>query len=236
MKAWEGKKLGVMGGLGPKATAYFFNLIVDNTKADSDQDHIDAIYLNHASVPDRTACILFNKTRRLKELLIADAKLLQSLGVSYIAIPCNTSHYLYDDIQNSVKVPVINMIDETLLNISEKYGKGKVGVLATTGTREMKIYDKYASKYDIEIIYPSQKSQQRVMNAIYDGVKAGNTPSPSDLDSVIDELKNKGCMCAVLACTELSVIWNGIEDEYIVDSLLTLARRSIILCGKEIKN
>ena len=94
MKAWEGKKLGVLGGLGPKATAYFFNLVVDNTKADSDQDHIDAVYLNHASMPDRTRSILFNRIERLKELLIADAKLLQSLGVSYIAIPCNTSHYL----------------------------------------------------------------------------------------------------------------------------------------------
>ena len=78
MKAWEGKKLGVLGGLGPKATAYFFNLVVDNTKADSDQDHIDAVYLNHASMPDRTRSILFNRTERLKELLIADAKLLKA--------------------------------------------------------------------------------------------------------------------------------------------------------------
>jgi len=236
MKAWEGKKLGVIGGLGPKATAYFFDLVVDNTKAESDQDHIDAIYLNHASMPDRTRSILFKKTDRLKELLIADAKLLQSIGVSYIAIPCNTSHYLYDDIQKAVKVPVINMIDETLGYISQKYGKGKVGVLATTGTREMKIYDKYAQKYDIEIVYPSQMGQQKVMEAIYNGVKAGKDVSPPDLDSVISELKDKGCMCVVLACTELSVIWNGINDEYIVDSLLTLARRAIVLCGKEIKN
>ena len=236
MKAWEGKKLGVIGGLGPKATAYFFDLVVDNTKADSDQDHIDAVYLNHASMPDRTRSILFNKTERLKELLIADAKLLQSIGVSYIAIPCNTSHYFYNDIQKAVKVPVINMIDETLGYISQKYGKGKVGVLATTGTREMKIYDKYASKYDIEIVYPSQKGQQKVMEAIYSGVKAGKAVSPSDLDSVISELKGKGCMCCVLACTELSVIYSGVNDEYIVDSLLTLARKAIILCGKEIKN
>lgn len=236
MKAWEGKKLGIIGGLGPKATAYFFNLVVDNTKADSDQDHIDAIYLNHASMPDRTRSILFNKTERLKELLIADAKLLQSLGVSCIAMPCNTSHYLYDDIQKAVKVPVINMIDETLGYISQKYAKGKVGILATTGTREMKIYDKYASKYDIEVVYPSQMGQQKVMGAIYNGVKAGKVVSPSDLDSVINELKDKECMCAVLACTELSVICNGTNDEYIVDSLLTLARRAIVLCDKEIKN
>jgi len=236
MKAWEGKKLGVIGGLGPKATAYFFDLIVDNTKAESDQDHIDAVYLNHASMPDRTNSILFNNTQKLKNLLIADAKLLQSIGVSYIAIPCNTSHYFYNDIQKNVKIPIINMIDETLAYISQKYGKGKVGVLATTGTREMKIYDSYAQKYDIEVVYPSQKNQQKVMEAIYDGIKAGKDISPSYLDNVISELKEKKCMCCILACTELSVIWNGINDEYIVDSLLTLAKKSIILCGKKIKD
>ncbi len=122
------------------------------------------------------------------------------------------------------------------MDIFHKGGKGKVGVLATTGTREMKIYDKYASKYDIEIIYPSQMGQQKVMDAIYSGVKAGKIVSPSDLDSVINELKDKGCMCAVLVCTELSVIYSGVNVEYIVDSLLTLARKAIILCGKEIKN
>lgn len=231
------KKLGVIGGLGPKATAYFYNLIIDNTKAEVDQDHIDAIILNHASMPDRTRAILFNKTDELKGLLIEDAKLLESLKVSHIAIPCNTSHSFYDDIQNSVNIPVINMIDEALKVVKERYPEVmKVGVLSTNGTREMRIYDKYANNYSIEILYPSSGGQDLVMKAIYNGVKAGKHVDPSELESVINELRNKGCDAVILACTELSVIYNDINDPFIIDALKVLATKSIILAGKQLKD
>lgn len=230
------KKLGVIGGLGPKATAYFYNLIIDHTQADTDQEHIDAIYLNHASMPDRTRSILFNKTDELKDLLIKDAKLLESLGVSHIAIPCNTSHYFYDEIQDSVNIPVINMIDEAIKYTKEKvHDVTKIGVLATNGTREMKLFDKYADKNCVEIAYPSQKGQDRVMSAIYDGVKAGKEISPSYLEEVITEMKGKDCQAVILACTELSVIYKNEKNSFIVDSLLPLAYKSIEIAGKKVK-
>ncbi len=230
------KILGVIGGLGPKATAYFYNLVIDSTKADVDQDHIDAIYLNHASMPDRTRAILFKKTDELKRLLIEDAKLLESLKVSHIAIPCNTSHSFYDEVQNSVNIPVINMIDEAIKYVKEKYPETiKIGVLATNGTREMRIYDKYAESNSVEIVYPSSVGQDLVMRAIYEGVKAGKYVNPSELDSVINELKGKGCDAVILACTELSVIFNEINNPFIIDALKVLASKSIVLAGKQLK-
>lgn len=230
------KKLGVIGGLGPKATAYFYNLVIDNTKADVDQDHIDAIYLNHASMPDRTRAILFKKTDELKRLLIEDAKLLESLEVSHIAIPCNTSHTFYDEIQGSVNIPVINMIDEAIKYVKGKFPEiVKIGVLATNGTREMRIYDKYAENNSVEILYPSSLGQDLVMKAIYDGVKAGKKIEPSDLDSVIKELEDRGCGAFILACTELSVIFESVNNPFIVDALKVLALKSIVLAGKQLK-
>ena len=77
------KKLGVIGGMGPKASAYFYNLVVDLTEAKVDQDHIDAIYINHASMPDRTKAILSNQTELLQELLIEDARLLEKWVLLY---------------------------------------------------------------------------------------------------------------------------------------------------------
>lgn len=230
------KKLGVIGGLGPKATAYFYNLVVDSTKADVDQDHLDAIYLNHASMPDRTRAILFKKTDELKRLLIEDAQLLEGLGVSHIAIPCNTSHTFYDEIQGSVNIPVINMIDEAIIFVKSKFPDiQKIGVLATNGTREMRIYDKYAQSNNVEILYPSSAGQDLVMKAIYEGVKAGKEVQPSDLDSVISGLEERGCTAFILACTELSVIFENSKDSRIIDSLFPLALKSIELSGKKIK-
>ena len=50
--------VGVLGGVGPLATAYFLQLLVALTEAERDQDHVDAVVLNHATIPDRTDFIL----------------------------------------------------------------------------------------------------------------------------------------------------------------------------------
>jgi len=223
--------------LGPKATAFFFNLVIDNTIADNDQEHIDAVYLNHCSMPDRTEAILSNNTDQLKDLLIKDAVTLENLGCSHIAIPCNTSHYFWDDIQASVNIPVINMIEETISYIRQRYGPAvaRIGVLATNGTKEMKIYDKYANKSGIEIMYPSESSQQKVMEVIYNEVKAGKKAIPSELAEINSEFIANDCDVTVLGCTELSVIFNGYTNPYMVDPLLLLARKSIELAGKKVK-
>lgn len=231
------KKLGVIGGLGPKASAYFYNMVVDNTVAEKDQDHLEAIYLNHASMPDRTASILSNNTSELKGLLIKDAQLLENLGCSHIAIPCNTSHYFIEEIQASINIPVINMIEETIKYIKSKYGNTveKVGVLATNGAREVRVYDKFAERLDVQVVYPSPESQAKVMSVIYDGVKAGKEVSPSELDSVISELVSQGCRAVILGCTELSVMFENHSNQYVIDALYPLALKSIELSGKKSK-
>lgn len=60
---------------------------------------------------------------------------LETLGASNIAITCNTSHYFYKHIQNAVKIPVINMIQESVNYAVHKYDNVKrVGIMATDGT------------------------------------------------------------------------------------------------------
>jgi aspartate racemase len=230
-------KLGVIGGLGPKASSYFYDLVIDNILAKSDQDHIDAIYLNHASMPDRTESILAGDVDNLRELLIKDALLLERLGCSHIAIPCNTSHYFWDDISKCVHIPVINMIKEVINYIRILNGGkvDKIGVLATNGTVKTGIYDKEASSNAIEVVYPNKNNQDKVMEVIYNGVKSGKPVKITDLDEVIEELKSKGCDAVVLGCTELSVLFKGDHDPYIVDALFPLAIRAIELSGKSVR-
>lgn len=231
------KKLGVIGGLGPKATAYFYDLITDLTLSRIDQDHVDSIYLSHASLPDRTASILSGDDKKLRELLIKDALLLESLGVTHIAIPCNTSHYFWEDIQKSVDIPVINMIEEVINYIKLLNGGkiNKIGVLATNGTVRTNIYDTEAKNSSIEVVYPNSKHQDLVMDVIYDGIKGAKGAKISDLEEVIEELKSEKCEAVVLGCTELSVLFEGDPDSYIIDALHPLARRAIILSGKSVK-
>ena len=90
-------KLGVIGGMGPLATVKFYDKIVLNTEAHNDNEHIDLIVLNHSTMPDRTKCIIENKDTEFLNEIKKDLEILERIGIDVVAIPCNTSHYFYDE-------------------------------------------------------------------------------------------------------------------------------------------
>ena len=105
--------LGIVGGLGPLASAYFYELITQHTKAQKDQDHIDIILSSRASTPDRTAYITGKSPDCPLPYMIEDAVRLEQYGADALVIPCNTAHYFIDEVRNSVKIPVPSIIEET---------------------------------------------------------------------------------------------------------------------------
>ncbi|MBO9596318.1 MAG: aspartate/glutamate racemase family protein, partial [Cohnella sp.] len=143
----EQKRLGIIGGMGSKATAVFMDMLVEHTKAERDQDHIDMVILNHASLPDRTEVIIAGEHDRFLGAVKGDIRLLEHAGVANIAIPCNTSHYFHNQMQAMTDIPIIHMVDETLQEIGRRYEAGsKVGILATNGTLRSGIYKKACEK------------------------------------------------------------------------------------------
>ena len=226
-------KVGVLGGLGPKATAYFMDLVIDNTKASCDQDHIDMIVYNHASIPDRTSYILGNSNDNPVPYLIKDAKMLESLGCNYLVMPCNTSHFMYDEIQESIKIPLINMPYEVGKLINENDEIKKVGILATKGTLKAKIYERYLEK---EIFYPSEETNNKVMDLIYEKVKKGVKVNKQEFYDILEEYFDNDCDALIMGCTELSVIVRDNDlyfDNRLIDSLKVLVDKTIELSGKE---
>ena len=125
--------LGVIGGLGPMATAYLLELITDMTDARTDQEHLDAIIFNRPSVPDRTAYILDHTKPSPVPPMIDIAQKLEALGVCALATPCVTAHSFHDELQSSVHIPFIHMVRETAAYLKEA-GCKKPGIMATTGT------------------------------------------------------------------------------------------------------
>lgn len=98
----DNKSLGIIGGMGPQATQVFYQWILDRTVADCDQDHVPTFILSDTAMPDRTQAILSGNTAAVYDRLLNDAKILESNGCAYIAIPCNTSHYFVDDLQKEL--------------------------------------------------------------------------------------------------------------------------------------
>ncbi|HSQ88077.1 aspartate/glutamate racemase family protein [Romboutsia sp.] len=230
------KTVGVIGGLGPMATVYFYDMIVRLTDAKSDQEHIDMIITNRATTPDRTNYIIGKSPNSPVEVLIKDAKKLEQYGTDFLVITCNTAHYFYGQIAGSVNIPVINIIEETVKYAKQK-GHKKLGILATTGNIQTKLYQNMCEKYDIDYLVLDNEKQDHIMDIIYKDIKSGKSADMDKFNSVIKHLKENNCDGAILGCTELSILKNDndLDNEFYIDSLEVLARKTINSCGKTAK-
>ena len=216
------KKLGILGGMGPLATARFYENIIKSTQAQKDQDYIDMVILNASYIPDRTQAILHGGESPLPYLLDA-LETLENCGCDLIAIPCNTSHYFYGEMQNKCKTKILNMIDLTAEKL-EKSGVAQVYLMATAGTIKTGVYQKELSKRNIEIIVPTDEEINEMMRVIYE-VKAGKTP---DLCKLEETARSYG-KTVILGCTELSTV--DFKDIKYIDAMEVLKDRIVELFG-----
>lgn len=225
------KTLGVIGGMGPQASASFYELIISNTKADTDQDHIDVLIYSHASIPDRTTAILHGQTEELIEKLIRDIHKMENFGVDYVVITCNTSHYFIEDLKQATKIPIISIIEETVKHLVEKKIQ-KVGLLATDGTIQTRIYTDKLEEAGIEVITPDTENQKKVMNIIYEQVKKGIAVDEQMFEDIVRELTEKKVGSVILGCTELSYYGSLKKlNGFYVNPQEILARECILRCG-----
>lgn len=229
----ESKVLGVLGGLGPMATAYFYELVTAHTKVQRDQDHIDMVISSRATTPDRTAYILGESKDDPFVVMEADARRLVGYGAGVIAIPCNTAHFFYERLNEVIEVPVLNMIGDTVQR-AKALGSRKVGVLATDGTVRTETYQRVCRRQQLACTVPAAAGQQRVMRVIYDDIKAGRPPDMDAFMATAEELFAEGCDVIILGCTELSLLKrNGGLDRRFLDSMEVLAEAAILACGKQ---
>jgi aspartate racemase len=226
-------KLGVIGGMGPEATSYFYEEVIAHTKAACDQEHIDMIILSHATMPDRTQAIMTGNQDALLKAMADDVAILESCGVQNIAIPCNTSHYFYDSIQARTSVPVIHMVRESVrYAVSKGENVRRIGIMGTDGTIRAGVYDRECRALGVEAIVPSPERQKDVMSLIYEDIKSGRQGDPDKFERVLSDLKAQQCDVILLACTEISVFKRTYPvPEICLDAMDVLVRESILRSG-----
>jgi aspartate racemase len=219
--------IGILGGMGPLATADLFRRIVEKTPAKRDQDHPRVIIYNNPKIPDRTAFIL-GRGEDPRPELIASARKLEECGADFIIMPCNTAHYFAGDIQRAIRIPLVSMIEETAESI-QKMGLRTVGLLATTGTILGGVYQSALKKRNIKLILPSEEEQELVMEAIYRGIKAGNLKLGRELLlKVAKKLEKRGVEGIIAGCTEVSIVLKS-KDLHVplIDPMEVIAEKAV---------
>lgn len=230
--------VGVIGGVGPLATAYFMDKVVRLTDAATDQAHVDMLVFNHATIPDRTAYIAGASAHNPGPVIVNDARRLERFGVSFLVVPCNTAHYFSEQIAAAVQTPLLSMVDETVVELLARQPHlDTVGLLATRGTAQAGVYQQALASTGVGCVLPGEADQARLTDIIYDQVKAGR---PVDIDTfreISERMFASGCQAVILGCTELSVLaedFGLLAEPQFVDSLHTLARSTITRAGHRV--
>ena len=182
-------------------------------------------------MPDRTKCIIENKDTEFLNEIKKDLEILERIGIDVVAIPCNTSHYFYDEFSKYTNLKIINMIEETILEI-KKRGVKQVAVFGTIGTLNSKVYDKYAQKYGIEVKELSAEDKNSVMDIIYK-IKETNNLENKEFIEILNKYCDKDTI-GIIACTELSLL-DICKSINTIDALDVLVNKSIELSGAKIK-
>ena len=186
--------LGVIGGLGPIATAHFMELIIRMTEADTDQEHLDMIIYNRPSIPDRTSYILDSTKPNPLPEMIRVGNALTRQGAGLIAIPCMTAHYFHRELTRYIEAPIVHAIHEVAAHL-KKHGVTRVGIMATDGSIRSGLFQRELQKHGIEPIIPGEQAQKCVMSVIY--VSTGNY---GNVSTAVFKVCGNGCTCA--ACTD----------------------------------
>jgi len=223
------KIIGVLGGMGPESTAIFYQELIKQCQkqygAQYDQDYPE-IFIYNLPIPDIVEGL--KKPDETLAMLIQGAKKINSIGVDFMVMPCNTAHYFYPSMSKSISIPFICIFLATAKKIKSA-GYKKIGLLATETTIEYKSYEKDFEKNGIDLLFPTNEEQKKLTEIILN-ILAGKKldKDRESLKNIIENLKQKGAEAVVLACTDLPILLNK-EDVGIkvFDTVETLAEATI---------
>ena len=229
------KSIGILGGMGPLATADLLRKIVLLTKAEKDGDHVRVFIDDNPRIPDRTAAILSGGESPLPQMTDSLEKL-EKCGASCIIMPCNTAHYFLPQLQAETKLPFLSMLEATAKACAKFYPGKTAAVLATKGTLATGLYEKALEKEGVSFIIPDDAEKDTLMHLIYDVVKASKPLAPEEetWKELLEGLRRKGADYFILGCTELPIVADTLpEDGPFIDPTAELAKAAIRFCGYE---
>ena len=221
----------ILGGMGTLATESFLRTMNAQTEAKLDQDYLDYILVNHATIPDRTAFIQDHTLPDPGQFLAKDIKMLLPSQPDFFVIPCNTAHYFYYELAEKTDIPILNMPRLALAKAKTVSPKEypKIAVLATDGTVRAEVYGFEQSQFfpELELVYPGAEVQAQVMKLIYD-TKENNKNHEVLTEIIKQQFLRFHVDAVILACTELSLLYEDMADmPGVVDAQVELAQAAI---------
>ena len=204
------KTIGVLGGMGPEATGFFFETLTRRTEAAGDQGHARVLLWSDPSIPPRTEAILENGASPLPAIL-SGIRILERGGAGLLVMPCITAHFWAPQIKARAHVPFVDLVEETVKQAGRDVpGLSRVGLIATTGTVRSGLFRRAFSRRGVEVVVPNDGDQARIMESVYapDGVKAGvkSARARNAVVRIARTLSARGAQAIIAGCTEIPLV------------------------------
>jgi aspartate racemase len=224
----SGPLLGILGGMGPLASADFLAQLVKLADAARDQDHCRTVTYSNPRIPDRSDGLLNRGPSPLPGMLDGIA-LLERCGADAIAIPCNTAHYWLPALAASARVPILSIVDAVVDECRQRrITTGRIGILGTSGMIRSGIYQTGLTRLGYDVLVPDDREMDQLVEPAIRFIKAGDLETPiSVLATAVNSLENRGVDAVVLGCTELPLALTApasLRGTPFIDSTRSLAR------------
>lgn len=198
------KKIGVIGGAGPQATAvlYMDMIKLSQEKFGVKENH-DYPFITIESIPVPDIISDRGREDEAIEMLINACKNLEKAGATKIGMACNTIHLYLDKLQAAVSIEIMSMIELVAKKVQE-LGYDKVGLVGSSTTLSSDLYQGVLKKYNIEVALPDEKDRE-VIDKVIRGVISGKEDSKvlDKYREILEGLLKGGAQGVVLGCTEL---------------------------------
>ena len=204
------KTVGVLGGMGPEATIDFMVKLVAATNAATDQEHIRMLVDHNPALPNRHDAIA-GRAPSLGTPLGDMAANLERAGADFLVMVCNTAHAWREDIERSISIPFVSIIDVTA-DALQGTGATQVGVMAAEGCLEAGLYQRALVDRGYHPVLWNDEELTRFMALVY-RIKAGDRGT--DVAAAVKELAGvlleRGADTLLAGCTEVPLVLDNTD-------------------------
>lgn len=223
------KTVGIIGGLGPETTSKFYLELISLCQKRNDVGRPPVLIFSAPLTYEQERNEILNGvcTEDVKQLLIAAAKRLERGGADFLVMPCNSLHVFIDDIRDSVAIPVLSIVEETVEFLKNE-DVSRIGILSTLVTRNNKLFDYHLANQNIKSIAPAGADQQHLNSIILKLIRNDYTNEDRDkFMGIIDNLTKRGVENLLLACTDFQLLGASSPRVKIYDTLEILTRATV---------
>ncbi|MBI3588811.1 MAG: amino acid racemase [Candidatus Liptonbacteria bacterium] len=223
------KTVGIIGGLGPETTSEFYLDLVFSC-AKKDKTVRPPIIISSVPLPYQIEEDLILRSEGMERYipyLTAEAQRLEKAGADFIVMPCNSLHVFIKKIRDSVSIPVLSIVEETV-KFLKRENMNKVGIISTSATIKNKLYENAFAENGIRYVVPNELQQARMGKFILNLVVGQQkNRDREELINIINDFGNKGLDCVILACTDLQLLIPSHQNLKIFDTMKIFADATV---------